>query len=488
MAQNFPYQLQGSYNPVYYSNAQGDINCRKLTATGLITGTLTNAGIPLGIATLDVNGKLMQSQVPTDVLTTASVGTASGLATLTTGSVLTSSQIPPNVLLSASQGAASGLATLDATTHLTLSQLPTSALTTASKGVPNGLATLNSVGALLPAQIPLNVVLEATLGVPNGVATLNSGGTLTATQLAPATPQVAGAVFGYTNASGDNNLSLGFGANGLVAAGQFCTAAGVAASSSQLAGAFHNTSFGTGALSGNTNGPFNAAFGSGAGATINGGESNSCFGDQADVDSATASHRSVFGAGVISTVDDSITFDPFATTMITAGLGSNADGTGAILSLDSSGNIRKTGGTHTTVASIDAAFASLPIFASGNWTPVITVPTNLGTISNPQGTFIRVGNIVYATISVTGTLTTATSNQLSSLSFTLPVVPANNFTIASQLFGTLTVTPSTLTNTIANVLVQSVPNQKLGTLSFLGTLAAGNVMTLQSSFSYNITN
>jgi len=65
------------------------------------------------------------------------------------------------------------------------------------------------------------------------------------------------------------------------------------------------------------------------------------------------------GSGSNSTADGQIAFPDSCTSVKLAGLGAAANGAGTILTIDGTGGVRKTAGTHTTVASIDTDISAL---------------------------------------------------------------------------------------------------------------------------------
>jgi hypothetical protein len=65
------------------------------------------------------------------------------------------------------------------------------------------------------------------------------------------------------------------------------------------------------------------------------------------------------GSGSNSTADGQIAFPDSCTSVKLVGLGAAANGAGTILTIDGTGGVRKTAGTHTTVASIDTDISAL---------------------------------------------------------------------------------------------------------------------------------
>jgi hypothetical protein len=128
---------------------------------------------------------------------------------------------------------------------------------------------------------------------------------------------------------------------------------------------------------GNSTGSATGAVGSVALTT---GSSNTLLGHQANVDNAAALNRIALGYNALATADYQCALADNITHLKTVGLTSAADGAGTLLAIDSSGLIKKAGGTNNTVTAIDTFIASknqpggLAPLDGSSLVPVVNLP------------------------------------------------------------------------------------------------------------------
>ncbi|SIP85733.1 Hypothetical protein PACV_16 [Pacmanvirus A23] len=192
----------------------------------------------------------------------------------------------------------------------------------------------------------------------------------------PATPTARGIVYGFTSNT-MSNVSLGLNSGSADDTDSSNTVIGY------YAGFAINT--GLGAIK-------NTLVGTGAGSGVSSGNRNTLVGAGATISNGTGINRIALGDSASSSVDGQFAISDAITQIKTVGLGSNADDTGTILTIDSSGIIRKIGGTKVTMA---------------DWTALAT-PTTKGTI---YGQTVSEGNAFYGWNSAPNLIADATSND-----------------------------------------------------------------------------
>lgn len=114
-----------------------------------------------------------------------------------------------------------------------------------------------------------------------------------------------------------------------------------------------NTSAGCRSLPNVTTGSQNTTVGDRSGGTLTDGSRNTFVGTDSDADFASGNDRIALGYAAVATADGQMAIAPAITHIKAAGLTAAADGTGTLLAVDASGNIRPTAGTNKTVSAID---------------------------------------------------------------------------------------------------------------------------------------
>jgi hypothetical protein len=92
----------------------------------------------------------------------------------------------------------------------------------------------------------------------------------------------------------------------------------------------------------------------------------------------TSNARLNIGSGSNSTVDGQIAFPDISTSVKLVGLGTASDSAGTALAIDINGIIKKTAGTHTTIASIDSAITSINTAITAINTPFVMLAKSTG--------------------------------------------------------------------------------------------------------------
>jgi hypothetical protein len=153
---------------------------------GLGNAALYSAGVPNGLATLDVGGHVPSSQL--NLSTAGSLQVSNNLSELTATAATARGNLGLGSAAVLAAGSASGAATLDGGGHVPVIQLPV--------GTASGIAALDGGG-----HVPFT---QLNAGVANGIATLNASGLVTASQLPAATsPTSMPRSTGYTTVAGD---------------------------------------------------------------------------------------------------------------------------------------------------------------------------------------------------------------------------------------------------------------------------------------------
>jgi hypothetical protein len=245
-------------------------------------------------------------------------------------------------------------------------------------GTIDGRGTIISHNTLYDAGTQTHDQLEATISVINSALSSKQdtseknqsggypglvAGKINEAQLPYATPSVRGTVFGYTAGQNQTNTVIGRNAGSANTSDTNNTVVGY------YAGASINTASGVN----------NTLIGSRAGDILTTGNNNTFVGKDAKSDTNNAVNRIAIGSGATSTADGQFALPTAITQIKVDGLGSNADATGTILTIDGSGIIRKTGGSNTT---IDSIISSLTVSAATS----TTLGTTYGKINTDTST------------------------------------------------------------------------------------------------------
>ncbi|QPB44471.1 hypothetical protein [Medusavirus stheno T3] len=156
--------------------------------------------------------------------------------------------------------------------------------------------------------------------------------------------------------SSNSNTAVGYQALTAAVSTGNTTAVGTGAMEKATSGV--NSAFGFRGLWNLTTGTTNTGLGVNAGQTVTTGSGNTFVGDGADTNSATGNDRIALGSNASATADGQMAIAPAITHIKATGLTAAADGTGTLLAVDASGNIRPTAGTTKTVSAIDTFVSS----------------------------------------------------------------------------------------------------------------------------------
>ncbi|QYB17385.1 hypothetical protein PV-S19_0021 [Pacmanvirus S19] len=226
---------------------------------------------------------------------------------------------------------------------------------------PDGLGTLLIIDS--------SGVIKKAGGSKTTIATVGSD---------PATPTTYGTVYGQTMT--DGNVIIGSNAAaGLVddATSNDNTAIGRESLFSVTAGTNGNTAVGTFSLYTLTTGTGNTAIGRNSADFLTTGINNTFIGQGTLTSVVDCTNSIALGAGANITANTQLAIADIVEHIKMTGLGDAADGDGILLSIDSNGIIRRTGGTSKTVSLLEAAIASSGAAAA--------TTTSLGTVYGNTG-------------------------------------------------------------------------------------------------------
>lgn len=190
----------------------------------------------------------------------------------------------------------------------------------------------------------------------------------------------------------------------------------------------NNTAEGYFALANVSTGNANTGFGFNAGSTVNTGSNNCFLGSQSQPSSAAGVHQVVLGEATTGIADNSVTIDPVCTQLHMAGLGTQADGAGILVSYES-GSMKQSAGTHNTVAKIDTAFAGLAggTAVGATFTPTFTGLQNITTPTEVTAYYQQIGTIVTVYWAFVTTISGSVTNTLGALNMAVPVALTSSF-------------------------------------------------------------
>jgi hypothetical protein len=340
-------------------------------------GQMRKMGLtPGGIATLNSNGQVLASTLP--AATSSTTGAILGLTTSTT-TALGSKAMSPNVT---------------GTNNMAIGPNSAASLTSGTDNIAIGSNTLDAV----TTGTYNTAISNNTLGAFTGTSTVAIGHNV----LSQCVNSTTSTTCGYNSlanltANYGGNSAFGWSALGACSTGINNTGVGSGVMMGLTMGSY-NAAVGQQAFQNLTMGAYNMGMGTRASLTLTMGSRNTCVGHNANINSAAALDRIALGYNTSATANGQFAVAPAINTITVPSMANAVAGSGTekLLVIDSSGNIKPAGSTHTMVSKIDGDFT--PYFWSAKPTTDWTMTTNASSTYNVLTNWVtQYGNNSYLT-------------------------------------------------------------------------------------------